>query len=292
MSCEADVNQMKFSERTLRIFKNAEMEAHKSTNIVYPIHLILGILRERTGGCAELFLHYPKLYDTLKERMQKINFNNQEQGIQTEFFNMKVTHTTFQVLENACNRMKRFKQVYINEGLLIKAIFDVNDEMTKAMLEGVVVSPIVEILSSPRDMIVSLKDYSIPDLTSTDLIIRKAVIEDANALKDFVEAEFGNGWLDSVENGLQEENIPIYVAIQNGKILGFACFDVVRRKKGLFGPMGTAISNRTQGIGYMLLHCCLKEMKDIGYEYAVIGEAGPLEFYEKACNAVVIPMGV
>lgn len=76
---------MKFSERTLRIFKNAEMEAHKSTNIVYPIHLILGILRERTGGCAELFLHYPKLYDTLKERMQKINFNNQEQGIQTEF---------------------------------------------------------------------------------------------------------------------------------------------------------------------------------------------------------------
>jgi len=53
--------------------------------------------------------------------------------------------------------------------------------------------------------------------------------------------------------------------------------------------MGTAILNRTQRIGYMLLHSCLKEMKDIGYEYAVIGEAGPLEFYEKACNAVVIP---
>lgn len=52
--------------------------------------------------------------------------------------------------------------------------------------------------------------------------------------------------------------------------------------------MGTSLSNRMQGIGYTLLHYCLYEMKEIGYEYAVIGEAGPLEFYEKACNAVVI----
>jgi len=49
------------------------------------------------------------------------------------------------------------------------------------------------------------------------------------------------------------------------------------------------MSNRTKGIGYELLHHCLKDMKEIGYEYAIIGGAGPIEFYEKACNAVVIP---
>jgi hypothetical protein len=30
-------------------------------------------------------------------------------------------------------------------------------------------------------------------------------------------------------------------------------------------------------------------MKEIGYEYVIIGGAGPIEFYEKACNPVVIP---
>ncbi len=53
--------------------------------------------------------------------------------------------------------------------------------------------------------------------------------------------------------------------------------------------MGTSFFNRIHGIEYTLLHCCLGEMKEIGYEYAVIREAGPIEFYEKACNAVVIP---
>ncbi|MBA9028555.1 GNAT family N-acetyltransferase [Peribacillus huizhouensis] len=84
----------------------------------------------------------------------------------------------------------------------------------------------------------------------------------------------------AIENGFQEEDIPIYVADENGMIVGFACFDVVRRKKGLFGPMGTSISKRIHGIGYSLLHYCLSEMKEKGYEYSVIGETGPLEFYE------------
>ena len=86
-----------------------------------------------------------------------------------------------------------------------------------------------------------------------------------------------------------KKSIPIYLAEDCGELIGFACFDVVRGKKGLFGPMGTALSKRIQNIGYSLLHHCLNEMKEIGYEYAVIGEAGPIEFYEKSCNAVLIP---
>ncbi len=44
--------------------------------------------------------------------------------------------------------------------------------------------------------------------------------------------------------------------------------------------MGTSVSKRIHGIGYTLLHYCLSEMKEKGYEYSVIGETGPLEFYE------------
>jgi len=289
-SYEWNVNLMKLSERMKRIFKFAEIEAHQSSNIIYPYHLLLGIFRERKGVCAEVFLHNPKLYDTCKERVQKFHpLSNAEQGIESEYFDLKISLTTMQVLENASKRMTRYKQVYINEGLLIKAIFDINDERTKAMVKGVQVSTIIEILSSPRDMIVSLRDYTLPQFTpNKDVTIRKASLEDANPLKSFVEAEFGNGWLESINNGLEADNIPIYIAVQRGEILGFACYNVVRRKKGLFGPMGTAMSKRTLGIGYMLLHRCLKDMKEFGYEYAVIGEAGPLEFYERSCKAVII----
>lgn len=286
---EADLNNINFSERSLRIIKYAEIEAEKTNNIVYPIHLLIGTLLERTGVCAELFINYPNLFDILIERAQKINFDNDDQGIQYHHFRTNISLSTKQVLENANKRMKRFKQVYLNEGLLIKAIFDLKDPMTNSIIEGLDVSRILDIMSSPRDMIVSLKNYSIPEIPPSEVIFRKAELSDSVSLKLFVEKEFGTGWIESIENGFQEENIPIYIAIENGIIVGFACFDVVRRKKGLFGPMGTSISKRIQGIGYTLLHYCLNEMKERGYEYSIIGEAGPLEFYEKACNAIVIP---
>lgn len=53
--------------------------------------------------------------------------------------------------------------------------------------------------------------------------------------------------------------------------------------------MGTSRKYRVKGIGKILLHKSLKSMKEIGYEYAIIGQAGPIEFYEKNCNAKLIP---
>jgi N-acetylglutamate synthase-like GNAT family acetyltransferase len=285
----SNTEELKFSERLLRIFKFAEKEAETTGSIIHPVHLLLGTLLERSGVCTELFLQFPNLFDILKDRVNKINFDKSELGIRHSPFKKNISLSTKHVLEISENRMKRFKQVYLNEGILIKAIFDLNESMTQSIINGIDILPILEITSSPRDMIVSLRNYSSPKIAPSEITFRKAILEDTAFLKKFVEKEFGNGWLDAIENGFQEENIPIYIALQNNHIIGFACFDVVRRKKGLFGPMGTSILNRTQGIGYTLLHHCLKEMQEIGYEYAVIGEAGPLEFYEKSCNAIIIP---
>ena len=280
---------MKFTERALRIFKNAELEAEKTTDIVYPVHLILGMLLERTGVCAELYINYPKLWDILNERIKEIDFNKCEQGIAYQPFTINISLSTVQILENAGKRMKHFRQVYLNEGHLADAIFKSDDHSTNVLLDGLDVSRILEILSYPRDMIVPLKDYIYPNIPLSNIYYRKANKNDIISLKNYVENEFGNRWLDSIENGFLQDDIPIFVALDNEQVVGFACFDVVRKKRGLFGPMGTSYSNRSQGVGYTLLHHCLKEMKMKGYEYAVIGQAGPLEFYEKACNAVVIP---
>jgi hypothetical protein len=258
--------------------------------MVYPVHLVLGILLEKTGVCAELSFKYPKLLDLVNERVKKIYPKRYEQGIGYEPFTINISLSTEQVLLSAYNRMKHFKQVYLNEGHLADALFRSNDESTSAILDGLDVSGILGIVSSPRDMIVSLKDYEFPTISTSNINCRKAEQNDAAWLKFFLKNEFGNRWITAVENGFSQENIPIFIAIDNNQINGFACFDVGRNKKGLFGPMGTSLSNRLQGIGYTLLHHCLREMKEQGYEYAIIGQAGPLEFYEKACNAIIIPM--
>ncbi|MGQ0419402.1 GNAT family N-acetyltransferase, partial [Bacillus sp. HC-Mk] len=111
-------------------------------------------------------------------------------------------------------------------------------------------------------------------------------------LSRFVVDEFGERWLQSVDYGFRtyNEKLPIYIAQQEEVIVGFACYDVVRGKKGLFGPMGIAKQNRVKGVGKELLHHCLYNMKQDGYEYAIIGQAGPIEFYERNCNARLIPI--
>jgi len=48
-------------------------------------------------------------------------------------------------------------------------------------------------------------------------------------------------------------------------------------------------SERGKGIGHVLLVACLQGLGEMGYAYAIIGGAGPTEFYEKSVGAVVIP---
>ena len=43
------------------------------------------------------------------------------------------------------------------------------------------------------------------------------------------------------------------------------------------------------GLGSALLLRTLEDMACQAYKWAVIGEVGPIAFYEKACGAVVIP---
>ena len=46
---------------------------------------------------------------------------------------------------------------------------------------------------------------------------------------------------------------------------------------------------RGRGIGLQLLIQSLLEMKHMGYAYAIIGSAGPVDFYKKAVGAIEIP---
>lgn len=200
----------------------------------------------------------------------------------------KLSHKTLEILQIAKKRMERFQQAIMNEGHVIYALFRVNPVVENAQMQR----DILRIIAEPRDLAVDLKGF-VPIYNDLTCTVRKANASDFEQLASFVEAEFGERWLHSIEYGFRtyKENSPIYIAEKEEVIVGFACYDVVRGKKGLFGPMGIAKQNRVKGVGRQLLHICLQSMKQEGYEYAIIGQAGPIEFYERTCDARLIPIG-
>jgi GNAT superfamily N-acetyltransferase len=78
----------------------------------------------------------------------------------------------------------------------------------------------------------------------------------------------------------------LYLAIENGSVIGFACYNATR--PDYFGPTGVLESHRRRGIGRVLLLQCLEALRAEGYAYAIIGGVGPAGFYEKAVGATLI----
>lgn len=62
-----------------------------------------------------------------------------------------------------------------------------------------------------------------------------------------------------------------------------------RLQPSFFGPTRVLDEYQGQGIGKALLIKSLEGLRELGYAYAVIGSVGPVEFYAKCCNAIIIP---
>jgi GNAT superfamily N-acetyltransferase len=106
-------------------------------------------------------------------------------------------------------------------------------------------------------------------------------------MRCFIEREFQASWLPAVELSLSRKPVSAFLALRGLRVIGFAVYDCGHL--GYFGPMGVQEDWRGVGIGRALLGLTLQDMRECNYVYAVIGEVGPVEFYEKACGAFVIP---
>ncbi|MCC2372659.1 GNAT family N-acetyltransferase [Bacillus cereus group sp. MYBK222-1] len=280
------MEEFQFTKRVHNILEIAAEEAE--CNIIQPVHLFIGMCKEGTGVCGELYMYLFRNMGT--DFSEKFSLRKQYDLTDQDYKKIgqyKLSHKTLEILQIAKKRMERFQQVIINEGHVIYALFRVNPVIENAQMQR----DILRIIAEPRNLAVDLKSF-VPIYNDLTCTVRKANASDFEQLAIFVEAEFGERWLHSIEYGFRtyKENLPIYIAEQEEVIVGFACYDVVRGKKGLFGPMGTAKQNRVKGVGKQLLHCSLHSMKQEGYEYAIIGQAGPIEFYERCCNARLIPI--
>jgi hypothetical protein len=135
--------------------------------------------------------------------------------------------------------------------------------------------------------------YDLPELSSRvealragGVEIRRALAPERHVVVSWVRRYFSEGWASECEVSFGRLPISCFRAQRGQEVVGFACYDATA--KGFFGPTGVLERERERGIGTALLLVTLHAMVAEGYAYAIIGWAGPADFYAKAVGAVPI----
>lgn len=141
------------------------------------------------------------------------------------------------------------------------------------------------------DLLVKLYDIVLLDeesfLKDKSVIIKRAIAPERHIVVEWVDRNFSKGWASEAQIALSRTPATCFISIKNGAITGFACYDSTA--KGFFGPIGVIESERKTGTGKSLLVKTLKQMYFDGYGYAIIGWAGPVDFFKKTVGAIEIP---
>ncbi|HEY1016393.1 MAG TPA: GNAT family N-acetyltransferase [Herpetosiphonaceae bacterium] len=141
------------------------------------------------------------------------------------------------------------------------------------------------------DMLVKL--YNLPPLAPLldrqrghGIEIRRAMAPEKRIIIDWVARHWGAGWASECEVAFARLPITCWIAVAEGRPLGFACHDATL--PNFFGPTGVLDECQGRGTGAALLVAALQAMADAGYAYAIIGGVGPAEFYSRVAGAVLI----
>ncbi len=122
-------------------------------------------------------------------------------------------------------------------------------------------------------------------LRADGITFKRVMPPDLTNVVTFVKEKFSQGWADECTVGIMKNHC--WIAVCEKKVIGFACYDTTM--PDYFGPTGVDPDYRGKGIGRVLLVKSLLSLKEMGYAYAIIGFAGPVDFYSKVVGATVIP---
>ena len=138
------------------------------------------------------------------------------------------------------------------------------------------------------DMLVNLLTLPSLDRLNDDSInIRRAQPFELTQVREFISRNFSVAWADEISIGFANKPISVVLATRDGRVIGFAGYECTR--KAFFGPTGVSEKERGRGAGTALLIASLWGLRELGYVYAIIGSAGPADFYERTVGATVIP---
>lgn len=141
------------------------------------------------------------------------------------------------------------------------------------------------------DMLVKL--YELPQaapvldkLATAGIDIRRPIAPEKHVVVQWVREHFNEGWASETEVAFTNHPVSCFIAIEKGEIVGFACYEATT--KNYFGPTGVDESMRGKGVGTGLLIASMHGLRELGYGYAIIGGAGPVEYYNKTVGATPI----
>jgi predicted N-acetyltransferase YhbS len=127
---------------------------------------------------------------------------------------------------------------------------------------------------------------SIDQLRSQGINIRRARAFELSKVQAFVQSQFSTAWADEISVGFSRQPVSVFIATYDRRVIGFAASECTAR--GFFGPTGVVAEHRGKGIGEALLFATLRALRELGYVYAIIGAAGPIDFYQTKVGATVI----
>jgi predicted N-acetyltransferase YhbS len=103
----------------------------------------------------------------------------------------------------------------------------------------------------------------------------------------FIQENFpASDWAEEIADALHAPKTRVFIAIEGKKIIGFAAYDATC--KDFFGPLGVAEEKRGHSYGEALTYATLLAMKEEGYAYAMVGWAGPIEWYQEKFGAIKV----
>ncbi|MFE0018254.1 GNAT family N-acetyltransferase [Mesorhizobium sp. NPDC059054] len=124
-------------------------------------------------------------------------------------------------------------------------------------------------------------------MMNAGVTIRRVLAPELELVTDWVRRKFQSLWSSETTIAMSRQPPACFLAAREDGLIGFACYDTTAR--GFFGPTGVDEAERGTGIGHALLLATLLDMKDMGYGYAIIGDVGPVAFYEHTVGAIPIP---
>lgn len=286
--------EIQYTFKVNKLIQNAHLIAernhHKS---IQSMDLYLGAAQVKEGTLREMY----HLIEPYMEQTENISNIIPSEPVDTEpidRFSIPLSTLARKVWNTSIEVMKRYNQTFLNEGHIIKAFYAHLPEHSQLQkeLKAIPHERIIGSVTTARDLTVYLLNKDWGYEADLEFQISPVQAEDEKELLLWVEEHFGGSWSKTLLNAFQssEEFIPIIKAEEKGGLIGFAAFDVYKNKKGIYGPMGVLPTTRNNGVGKGLLYHALQSMKEKGYMYAVLKEAGPIEFYEKKCNAKLIPL--
>lgn len=138
------------------------------------------------------------------------------------------------------------------------------------------------------DLLVNLLNLpALSDTASSEFSVRRAQPFELSVVRTFITSNFSPSWADESSVGFARQPISVFIATIERELVGFAAYECTRR--AFFGPTGVAEAARGKGIGKALLFASLWGLREMGYVYAIIGNAGPVDFYQKTVGAIIIP---